>query len=61
MEHGLSWFVAWQSIVPIVMGIFSIVMVKWLSNYYTEMASKRTVRVVSQLGAARRGSGAFRR
>jgi hypothetical protein len=48
----------WRSVVPITMGVVCIAMVKWLSNYWAQMAARRTVRVVSKMSTRR--SGGFR-
>ena len=58
MADSLTWMVAWRSVVPITMGIITLVMVKWLSNYWAQMAARRTVRVVSKMSTRR--SGGFR-
>jgi hypothetical protein len=56
MEHGLSSVVAWQTVVPVVMGAITIFMAKWLSHFWAQSAVERTVRVVSRLGAHPRRS-----
>ena len=50
MGHGLSSVVAWQTVVPILMGAITIFMAKWLSHVWARTAVERTVRVVSRLG-----------
>jgi hypothetical protein len=59
MTDGLTWMVAWRSVVPITMGLITIAMVKWLSNYWAQSAARRTVRVLSRMNARR--PGGFRR
>jgi hypothetical protein len=51
MGHGLSSVVAWQTVVPFMMGATAIFMAKWLSHSWAETAVQRTVRVVSRLGS----------
>jgi hypothetical protein len=51
MGHGLSSVVAWQTVVPLLMGVITIFMAKWLSHVWARTAVERTVRVVSRLGA----------
>jgi hypothetical protein len=51
MAHGLSSVVAWQTVVPIVMGATMIFMVKWFSHVWARTAVERTARVVSRLGS----------
>jgi hypothetical protein len=41
------------------MGLITIAMIKWLSNYWAQVAAQRTVRVVSRMSARR--PGVFRR
>jgi len=59
MGDTLTWAVAWRSVVPITMGLITIAMVKLLSNYWAEVAAKRTVRVIARMNARR--PGVFRR
>jgi hypothetical protein len=59
MGDSLTWVVAWRSVVPITMGLITLAMVKWLSNYWAQAAALRTVRVVSRVSARR--PGVFRR
>jgi hypothetical protein len=51
MGHGLSSVVAWQTVVPVVMGTITIFMAKWFSHLWAQTAVERTVRVVSRLGS----------
>jgi hypothetical protein len=51
MGHGLSSVVAWQTVVPVMMGAMAIFMAKWLSHFWAQTAVERTVRVVSRLGS----------
>ena len=51
MGHGLSSVVAWQTVVPVLMGATTIFMAKWFSHVWTRTTVERTVRVVSRLGA----------
>ena len=51
MANGLSSVVAWQTVVPIMMGATAIIMAKWLSLAWARAAQERTVRVVSRLGS----------
>jgi uncharacterized membrane protein len=51
MGHGLSSVVAWQTVVPLLMGATTIIMAKWFSHVWARTAVERTVRVVSRLGA----------
>ena len=55
MGNGLSTVVAWQTVVPLMMGAIVIFMSKWLSLVAARTASEKTVRVVSRLGP--RGAG----
>lgn len=50
MASGVSSVVAWQTVVPLVMGAMAILMSKWLSHVAARAASERTVRVVARLG-----------
>ena len=59
MGDTFSEIVVWRSVVPITMGLITIAMVKWLSNYWAQMAAQRTVRVLSRMNARR--PGVFRR
>src|SRR6266496_3796157 len=61
MEHGLSWNVGWQLVLPLTMCMITLVMVKWYSHHSARSTARRTARVVSKLGPARRGSEVFRR
>ena len=55
MGHGLSSVVAWQTVVPILMGATTIFMAKWFSHVWARTTVERTVRVVSRLGARNAG------
>jgi hypothetical protein len=59
MADSVTWMVAWRSVVPITMGIITLAMVKWLSNYWAAAAARRTARVLSRMNARR--AGVFRR
>ena len=51
MGHGLYSTVAWQTVVPLLMGATAIFMAKWLSHVWARTAVERTVRVISRLGS----------
>jgi hypothetical protein len=53
MGNGVSEFVAWQSVLPIVMAALTMIMAKWLSQFWAQSTLHRTARVVSKLGPRR--------
>jgi hypothetical protein len=59
MGDSLTQVIAWRSVVPITMGMITIAMIGWLSNYWAQMAAQRTARVLSRISARR--PGVFRR
>jgi hypothetical protein len=50
MNSAHSWIAAWQSLAPVTMAVFAIVMMKWLSRHWADQTVRRTARVVSNLG-----------
>jgi hypothetical protein len=49
MHDARSWIVAWQSLAPVVAGIFTIAMMKWFSSHWAAATVRRTARVASKL------------
>ena len=59
MGNGIYSVVAWQTVVPLMVGAMAIFMSKWLSHVAARTAAEKTVRVVARLGP--RGAGAGHR
>jgi hypothetical protein len=60
MHEAGSWVATLQLVLPILTGVFTIVMMKWVSRQWTAATMARTARVASRLRESR-GSRAFRR
>jgi hypothetical protein len=52
MDRGLSWIMVWQSAVPIVVGILSVLLSSWLPHAWGRTAAARSARVAARLGDA---------
>ncbi len=61
MQDARSWFAAWQSMAPILTGIFMIVIMKSMSRHWAAATLARTARVASKLRGTSARSRAFRR
>jgi hypothetical protein len=53
MHDAEDLIAVWQSFAPIVAGIATLVVMKWMSRRWTAATALRTVRVTSRLGPRR--------
>jgi hypothetical protein len=56
MEHGFSWILAWQSAVPVAVGILALMLPGWLSGRWAKRAAAKSEHVANQLGTPEEAS-----
>jgi len=52
MDHGFTWGMAWPTAVPIAAGFATLVLPRWLANFWTAAAAAKSARVVAALGGS---------